>query len=118
MGQIWELFSSNLNKYVAPEYLSIDKTQYPMRHQTAFCWYNLKKPHWYGLLWKSLNDARFTYTYKSVPYAAKQVKDGPHYIAATIDYVKYLVQDMGKQQSIKGRMVSTDHLCASIESAN
>ena len=52
-----------------------------MRHQIAFRQYNLKKPHRYGLLWKSLNDARFPYTYKSVHYAAKlQAGDGPHYI--------------------------------------
>ena len=44
MRQIWDLFNSNLNKYVVPvEYLSIDKTQYPMRHQMAFRQYNPRK---------------------------------------------------------------------------
>ena len=64
MRQIWELFSSNLNKYAAPsEYLSIDETLYPMRHQIQFHQYNPKKPHRYVLLGKSLNDTRFSYTY-------------------------------------------------------
>ena len=79
------------------EYLSIDKTLYLMRHQIAFCQYNSKKPYRYGLLWKLLTDARFPYTYKSVPYAEKpQTGDGPHYKNINIDYVKYLVQDMEK----------------------
>ena len=66
-----------------------------------------------------LHDGRFPSTYKSVPYAAKpQAGDGPHYIKATIDSVKYLVQDMEKQQSIKGKTISTDRLYTSIELAN
>ena len=33
MRLAWELFNSNLGKYVAPrEYLTIDETLYPMRH--------------------------------------------------------------------------------------
>ena len=69
--------------------------------------------------WKSLNDARFSYTYKSVPYAAKpQAGDGLHYIKANIDYVKYLIQNMEKQQLVKCRIISADRLYTSIESAN
>ena len=34
-----------------------------MRHQIAFRQYNPKNQRRYGLLWKSLNDARFRYTY-------------------------------------------------------
>ena len=61
----------HLTDVASPEYLSIDETLYPMRQQTAFRQYNPKKPHRYGRLWKSLNDARLPYTYKSVPYAQK-----------------------------------------------
>lgn len=39
------------------------------------------------------------------------------YIQATIDYVKYLTQD-NKNQSIKGRTISTDRLYTSTESPN
>ena len=70
--EIWEIFNSNLSKHVAPsEYVSIDETLYPMRQQIACHQYNPNKPHRYGLLLKSLHDARFPYTYKAVPYAAK-----------------------------------------------
>ena len=76
MRTVWELYNTNLGKYVAAsEYLTIDETLYPMRHQIAFRQYNPSKPHRYGLLWKSLNDARYPYTYKSIPYAAKPVSD-------------------------------------------
>ena len=79
-----------------------------MRHQIAFHQYNPKKPYCYRIFCKSLNDVRFPNTYK---YAAKlPAWDEQLYIRATVDYVKYLVQDMEKQQSIKGRI--------SIESAN
>ena len=49
-----------------------------MRHQIAFRQYNPNKPHKYGVLLKSMNDARFPYTYKALPYAAKATAgDGP-----------------------------------------
>ena len=51
MRPVWVLLNSNLGKYVAPsEYLTIDETLYPMRHQVAFRQYNSNKPHKYGLL--------------------------------------------------------------------
>ena len=79
------------------QYPSTDEALYLMRHQIAFCWYNLKKPYRYGLLWKLLNDARSPYTYKSVASAGKlQTGDGLHYKKTNINYVKYLVQDMEK----------------------
>ena len=93
MRPVWELFNSNLGKYVAPsEYLTIDETLYPMRHQIAFRQYNPNMPHKYGVLLKPLNDARFPYTYKALPYAAKPTAgDGPFYISSTADYIKNLV---------------------------
>ena len=80
-----------------------------MRHQIAFRQYNPNKPHKYGVLFKSLNEARFPYTFKSVPYAAKPTSgDGPYYINSTIDYVKYLVSQTKKQVNLRGRNISTD----------
>ena len=68
--EIWEIFKSNLSKHVAPlEYLSTDETLYPMRQLIALHQYNPNKPHFYGLLLKSLNDERFPYTCKAVKYA-------------------------------------------------
>ena len=62
MQPVWELFSSNLSKYVASsEYLTIDETLYPMRHQIVFRQYNPNNPHKYDVLLKSLKNARFPY---------------------------------------------------------
>ena len=90
-----------------------------MRQQIAFHQYNPNKPHRYGSLLKSLNDARFPYTYKAVPYAAKpKAGDGPYYLKSTIDYIKNLVTEMETDQPITGRTISTDCLYISIKSTN
>ena len=118
--EIWEIFNSNLSKYVSPsEYLSIDETLYLMRQQIAFRQYNHNKPHRYGLLLKPLNDARIPYIYKAVLYAAKpKAGHGPYYLQSSIDYIKYLVTEVEADQSITGRTISTDRLYTSIESTN
>ena len=76
---MFELFNANCSKYLVPSiYLTADETLYPMRHQIAFRQYNPNKPHKYGLLSKSLNDATFPFTYKSSPYVGKPTEgDGP-----------------------------------------
>ena len=116
---LFEKFNSNCSKYVYPsEYLTIDETLYPMRHQIAFRQYNPNKPHKYGLLLKSLNDSRVPYTYKAVPYCGKPDNgDGPFYIESTEQYVKYLINETEKDVSLHGRNLSTDRLYTSISLA-
>ena len=66
-----------------------------MRQQIAFRYYSPNTTHRYGLLLKSLNDARFLYAYKAVPYAAKpKAGDDSYYLNSTIDYIKFLVTEM------------------------
>ena len=68
------------------------------------------------MLFKSLNDARFPYTYKDVLYVAKpKAEDGPYNLKSTIDYIKYLVTEMEADQPITGRNISTNHPYTSIE---
>ena len=109
MRPVWELFNSNLDKYVAPsEYLTIDET-YPIQHRIAFCQYNPNKPHKYGVLIKSLNDAHFPCTYKALPYAAKSAAgDGPFYISSTADYIKNLAIRTKEQVRLDGRNIFMD----------
>ena len=90
-----------------------------MRQQTAFRQYNSNKPHRQGLLLKSLNDARFPYTGKAVPYSKKsKAGEGPDYLKSTIDYMKYLVTEMKACQPITGRNISIIGFYTSIESTN
>ena len=114
---VWKSFNDNFGKYLVPsEYESLDETLYPMRHQIVFRQYNPKQPYHYGILFKSLNDTRYPYTYKSVPYASKP-KSGqrPYYIKSTIDYVKYVVTKTEEQQYLYGRNISTNRLYTSVE---
>ena len=100
----------NKNFVIPSEYLAIAKTLYHMRHQIAFRQYNPKKLHKYGLLLKSINDSRFHFTYKAAPYAGKPENgDGPYRICVTEDYGKYLVNEVEKDASLKGRNISVDH---------
>ena len=103
---VWESFNDNLGKYLAPsEYESLDYMSYPLRHQIVFHQYNPKKPHQYGILFKSLNDACYPYTYKSVPYASKPKSgQGPYCIKSTIGYVKYLFTKTEEQQNFVGEI--------------
>ena len=62
---IFELLNDKLSKLVIPsEHLTIDETLYPMRHQINFRQYNPSKPAKYGVLFRSINEARFPFTYK------------------------------------------------------
>ena len=82
-----------------------------MRHQIAFRQYSPNKPHKYGALLKSPNDAHFPYTYKALLYAAKPtVGDGPFYISSTADYIKNLVIRTKEQVRLDGRNISMEML--------
>ena len=118
--KLFESFSKNCSKFLyPPEFLSLDETLYPIRHQIVFWQYNPNKLYRYGLLVKSLNDARVPFTYKAAPYSSKP-KDGngPYHIDRTENYVKYLVEEFEKDASLLGRNISTDRLYTYISLAN
>ena len=99
------IFNDQMKSVLLPsEYLSIDEPLYTMRHQINFRQHNPNKPAKYGLLYKSLSDARFPFTYRVVPYCGKPVEGtGPYYLNVTKDYVKHLAQSMSVS-SMKGRI--------------
>ena len=118
--EFFEIFNRNCMNHVIPsEYLSIDETLYPMRTQVRIKQYKPNKPAKYGLLFKSLNDARFPHTYQSLPYAGKPAAgEDPYYLNKTEDYVKKLVEEAQAKLLIQGRNISMDHLYTSISLAN
>ena len=66
--KLFEAFTQNCSKFIYPsELMLFDETLYPMRHQIAFRQYKPNKPHRYGLLVKSLNDAKVPFIYKAAP---------------------------------------------------
>ena len=117
---LFEDFNKNCSKFLYPsEFLLLDETLYLMPHQISFRQYNLNKFHRYGLFVKSLNDARVPFTYKAASYSGKP-KDGngSYYSDHTENYVKYLVEEFEKDESLLGRNILTDRLYTSISLAN
>ena len=116
---IFEEFNDNCSKHLIPsEYLSMDETLYPMRTRIAFRQYNPSKPAKYGLLFKSLNDARVSYTYRSFVYAGKpQQLPAQHYVSGNENYVKGLIEAVDQKQGLQGRNLSMDRLYTSINLA-
>ena len=116
---IFEEFNDNCSKHLIPsEYLSMDETLYPMRTRIAFRQYNPSKPAKYGLLFKSLNDARVSYTYRSLVYAGKtQQLPAQHYVSGNENYVKGLIEAVDQKQGLQGRNLSMDRLYTSINLA-
>ena len=114
-----EACNKNFAAALVPEdYLTIDKTLYPMRNQIAFKQYNPDKLAKYGLLFKSINCARYPYTYQSHVYSGKRVGDPScHYVHGSDSYIRYLVTKRSDMQSLRGRNISIDRLYTSISIA-
>ena len=112
-----EDFNQKSLEHMAPgDYLSLDETLYSMRNQIGFRIYIPNKPHKYGILFKSINAARFPYTFCCLPYSGKpdNIENAPYYVQGTENSVKYLVQLMQKFSFVDGRNITFDRLYTSI----
>ena len=106
---------------MAPEdYISLDETLYPMRTQVNFKQFNHDEPAKYGMLFISLNSARYPYSYQSHVYRGKREdpESSDHYVQGTINYIKFLVNKLLSHHSIHGRNITMDTLCTSFEIAD
>ena len=75
------------------DYLSLDETLYIMRTQISFKQFNPSKPARYGLLFKSVDAARYLCTLTSSPYSGKSSEEGGKYhIQSTEAIVPYLIE--------------------------
>ena len=109
------LFNKECSRHVTlSEYLSLDGTLHPTRNQLAFKKYNPDKVVNYGMLFKSLNDARHSCMYRLLIYAGKPNKlPSPYYVAGTQNYIKELVTSVEKSTCLQGN-ISMDCLYMSI----
>ena len=114
--EFFEKFNNQCMLVLAPgDYLSLDETLYPMRTQISFKQFNPSKPAKYGLLFKSVNAARYPYTFISSPYSGKPTEEGgQHYIQGTEAIVHYLTETLSTNSSLAGRNISFDRLYSSI----
>ena len=110
MPKIFELWNNNLMKPMNPsEYMTLDKTLLASKHQLAFVTYNPRKSAKYGVNFKSVNDARFPYTYRTSVYAGKpQNGAGPFYVQGTDNLVKDLVTSVHNQSNCRGKNFTMD----------
>ena len=73
------------------------------------------KPAKYGLLYKSINGARYPYTFVTEPYSGKPVEEGgKYYVQGTENCVKSLVTRLQSKTPLAGRNISFDRLYTSI----
>ena len=116
LREFFELCNDRFARMLIPEdYLTIDETLYPIRTQIAFRQYNPDKPAKYGLLFKSINCARYPYTYQAHIYAGKPEGDpNEFYVSGTDNYIKFLVNKLLEHQPLQGRNISMDRLYTSI----
>uniref|UniRef100_UPI00358F0E78 uncharacterized protein n=1 Tax=Myxine glutinosa TaxID=7769 RepID=UPI00358F0E78 len=115
--ELHDLLNRNCAEALIPsDFITIDETLYPMRSGISFRQYNRSKPAKYGLLFRSLNDARHPYTFFSLPYAGKPTGDHPthHYVTGTEEVVKYLINQMEEHRQLRGCNLTIDRLCTSL----
>ena len=104
---------------IPEDYLSLDETLYPMRTQISFKQYNPDKPAKYGMLFKSINSARYPYTHQSHVYCGKpEGEPNEFYTAGTSNYVMFLVNKLSNHHYLAGRNISMDRLYSSLALAD
>ena len=118
--KVFELFNQNCGRALIPDdLLSIDETLYPMRNRVSFKQFNPNKPAKYGLLFKSINGARYPYSFVSASYCGKPKSEPTEeYKQGTFEVTKYMVEKLSKYTSLKGRNISFDRLYKSIPLAD
>ena len=118
LRQVFEMCNKNFGEALVPvDYISSDETLYPACTQVSFKQHNPNKSAKYGVLFKSLNSARYPHTYQTHVYSGKpeEVTNEPFYVQGTINHIKYLVEQLQKCHSLKGRNITMDRLYTSFE---
>ena len=121
LRQVFEMCNKNFGEALVPvDYISLDETLYPARTQVSFKQYNSDKPAKYGVLFKSLNSARSPYTYQTHVYGGKpeEITNESFYVQGTINYIKYLAEQLQKCHSLNSRYITMDRLYTSLEIAD
>ena len=103
------------NTMTPDDFLTLDETLYPTRARISMKQYNRNKPAKYGLLFRSMNAARYPYTFWSVPYCGKPTDEPTnHYVTRIEDLVKYIIEEHGNHTELRGRNLTTDRLYTSL----
>ena len=117
---IFEIFIKKCGSVISPhhDYLALDETLYPMRTGLNFKQYNRSKPAKYGMLFRSINSARFPCTFTAVVYAGRPKQYNldlcKYYVRGTEEKIKTLVTNLERCTNLAGRNVTYDRFYTSI----
>ena len=91
-------------------YVSVDETLYLYHGRIGMKPYNSSKPAKYGLLYRSLCDAKVPYTYSTLPYARKPEVIGvnDYYVTGCHEYTKWLVSNFQIYGTLQARNIFLD----------
>jgi hypothetical protein len=108
----YEMFNDLCSGVLNPtDFLALDETLFSCRNQIAFKQYNSNKPAKYGLLYRSINSARYPYTYRSIVIGGKpQREPGPYYVPGIFPSVVRLVEGLEAHVSLKRLNITMDRL--------
>ena len=95
---------TNRRCHIPSSYVSVDEALYPYRWRIGMKQYTPSKPAKYGLLYRSLCDAKVSYTYSTVPYARKPEVIGAndYYVTGCDEYTKRLVRNFQIYGTLQG----------------
>ena len=96
------------------DYLSPDETLYPMQTQISFKQFNPSKQAKYGLLFKSVNAARYPHTFISSPYSGKPTEEGGQYYIQDTEAIVHYIETFSTNSSLAARNISFDRLYTSV----
>ena len=89
-----------------------------MRTGLNFKQYNRSKPAKYGMLFRSIDSARFPYTFTAVVYAGRPKQYNSdlckYYVRCTDETVKTLVTNLERCTNLAGRNITYDRFYTSI----
>ena len=111
---------NNAKLRVPSPYVSVDETLYPYRGKIGMKQYNPSKPAKYGLLYRSLCDAKVPYTYYTLPYADNPnvIGNNDYYVTRCDEYTKWPVNYFQEHGSLHGRNISLDRFFTSVTLAD
>ena len=114
--KVFELFNQNCGLALIPnDLLSIDETLHPIRNRVSL---KANKPPKYGLLFKSINGARYPYSFVSAPYCGKPKSEPTEEYKQGIFEVTKHIKKLSKYTSLKGQNISFDRPDKSIPLAD
>ena len=86
-----------------------------MRNRVSFKQFNLSQLAKYGLLFKSINSARYPYSFLSAPFCGKPKSEPTEeYKQGIFEVTKHMVEKISNYTSLKGQNIGFDRLYTSI----